>query len=146
MRLWFTPTAGHVDLADAREAITGARRALLFLMFNPGPRETLLNAILDVARADHADARLYIRGVLNQDPSSATNDENLLIIRDAPDLAAAYATNIMAIYHQHRWRYRCHIQPLARRWKGLADNDRWQHHHLKADGPALREIDFWVDQ
>jgi phosphatidylserine/phosphatidylglycerophosphate/cardiolipin synthase-like enzyme len=220
-RLWFTPTTGHVDLADARQVIAGAQRAVLFLMFNPGPRETLLNTILDVARADHTGARLYIRGVLNQDPSttanpvhlfdqqnrrkadyevvlpaaideptaffreelkrldrafamvhskvilvdplgpdpvvltgshnlgpkaSATNDENLLIIRNAPDLAAAYATNIMAIYHQYRWRYRCHIQPPTRRWKGLADSDRWQHHHLEPDSAALREINFWVDQ
>jgi len=34
--------------------------------------------------------------------ASGTNDENLLIIRDAPALAAAYASNIMAIYNQYR--------------------------------------------
>lgn len=38
--------------------------------------------------------------------ASTTNDENLLIIRDAPCLAAAYAANIMAIYNQYRWRFR----------------------------------------
>ena len=31
--------------------------------------------------------------------ASGVNDENLLIIQDAPGLAAAYATNIMAIYN-----------------------------------------------
>src|SRR4051794_37168104 len=206
-RLWFTPTIDRVDLEDARQLVTGAQRAILFLMFNPGPRETLLNTIIDVARAEHdGDRRLYIRGVVNQDPSttanpvalfdqhnrdhadydvvlpaaidtataffraelkkldrafamvhskvilidplgpapvvltgshnlgpkaSGTNDENLLLIRHAPGLAAAYATNIMAIYNQYRWRFRRHLQPASRRWKGLADNDSWQQGYLK---------------
>ena len=43
--------------------------------------------------------------------ASGTNDENLLIFRDAPGLAAAYATNIMAIYNQYRWRFRTQVQP-----------------------------------
>ena len=43
--------------------------------------------------------------------ASGTNDENLLIIRDAPGLAGAYATNIMAIYNQYRWRFRRAEQP-----------------------------------
>ena len=41
--------------------------------------------------------------------ASGTNDENLLIIRDAPGLAAAYATNIMSVYNQYRWRFRRQI-------------------------------------
>jgi phosphatidylserine/phosphatidylglycerophosphate/cardiolipin synthase-like enzyme len=221
VRLWFTPTTDHVDLADARQIITAARRAVLFLMFNPGPRETLLNTIIDVARAQHAGPRLYIRGVVNQDPStkanpvqlfdqqnrqnadydivlpaaidtateffrtelkkldrafamvhskvilvdpfgpdpvvltgshnlgpkaSATNDENLLLIRNAPGVAAAYATNIMAVYNQYRWRFRRHLQPASKRWKGLLDDDRWQHGYLKTGSPARREIDFWVGE
>ena len=51
--------------------------------------------------------------------ASGTNDENLLIIRDAPGLAAAYATNIMAIYNQYRWRFRRQTQPPSKRWKGF---------------------------
>jgi len=220
-RLWFTPTTDHVDLADARQVISRAERAVLFLMFNPGPRETLLNTIIDLARADHLGGRLYIRGVVNQDPSttanpvqlfdqqnrqkadyevvlpaaidapteffreelkkldrafamvhskviivdpigrrpvvltgshnlgpkaSGTNDENLLIIRDAPGLAAAYATNIMAVYNQYRWRFRRHVQAPSRRWKGLVDNDHWQHGYLRPDSPPLREINFWVGE
>ena len=220
-RLWFTPTTGHVDLADAREIIKGAERAVLFLMFNPGPRETLLSAIIELARADHAGARLYIRGVVNQDPSttktpvelfdqrnrektdygvvlpaaideptkffrrelkkldrafamvhskviivdpigpkpvvltgshnlgpkaSGTNDENLLVIRDAPELAGAYATNIMAVYNQYRWRFRRKFQDPSRRWKGLVDDDSWQNAYLKPDTAAEREINFWVGE
>jgi phosphatidylserine/phosphatidylglycerophosphate/cardiolipin synthase-like enzyme len=199
--------------------IAGAKQAILFLMFNPGPKETLLNEIIRTARAAKARGRLYIRGAINQDPSttknpvelfqadnsekadfevvlpaaiddvtaffrremkqlpgtfamvhskvvlvdpfgdhpvlltgshnlgpkaSHTNDENLLIIRDAPGLAAAYATNIMAIYNQYRWRFRRQIQPKSKRWKGLKDDDSWQKGYLKAGSQALREIDFWV--
>ena len=100
---------------------------------HPGPKETMLNSIIRKARAKAQGKRLYIRGVLNQDPSteaspvecssrrtkkkltfamvhskvvlidpfsahpilltgshnigpkaSGKNDENMLIIRDAP--------------------------------------------------------------
>lgn len=219
-QLWFTPTVGQVDLIEARKVITAAKQALLFLMFNPGPKDTLLNQIIKTARAN-AGKRLYIRGAINQDPSttansvqlfdsanaekadyevtlpaaideqtawfrreikklpqafamvhskvvlidpfgvhpvlitgshnlgpkaSGTNDENLLIIRDAPGLAAAYAANIMAIYNQYRWRFRRQTQPVAKRWNGLQDNDNWQKGYLKHGSPALREIQFWVGQ
>ena len=43
-RVWFTPTIGQVDLNDAKKAILGANQAILFLMFNPGPKDTLLIA------------------------------------------------------------------------------------------------------
>lgn len=220
VRLWFTPTVGQVDLDDARTLITGAQTGILFLMFNPGPKDTLLNTILDTARAGRPDdRRLYIRGVLNQDPSttanpvhlfdqdntekadfdvvlpaaidaptmffreelkkldrafamvhskvividpfgaspvvltgshnlgpkaSGTNDENLLLIRDTPGLADAYATNIMSVYNQYRWRFRRHLQPPNLRWQGLVDSDSWQSWYLKPDSPQIREIDFWV--
>jgi phosphatidylserine/phosphatidylglycerophosphate/cardiolipin synthase-like enzyme len=219
VRLWFTPTVGQVDLKEARKIIDGAQQAILFLMFNPGPKETLLNEIIATARVGTAGKRLYIRGAINQDPStdanpvelfdsensekadfsvvlpaaideptewfsremvklpgtfamvhskvvlvdpfsahpvlltgshnlgpkaSGTNDENLLIIRDARCLAAAYATNIMAIYNQYRWRFRRHIQPATERWKGLEDGDSWQNGYLRADSVSLREINFWV--
>jgi phosphatidylserine/phosphatidylglycerophosphate/cardiolipin synthase-like enzyme len=218
-RLWFTPTVGQVDLKEARAIIEAAKRAILFLMFNPGPRESLLNSIIKSARAGVAGKRLYIRGVINQDPSttknpvelfdhangektdyevvlpaaideptkffrremkklpktwamvhskvvlvdpfgkqpvvltgshnlgpkaSGINDENLLIIRDAPGLAAAYAANIMAIYNQYRWRFRRQTQPAKKRWKGLKDADTWQNGYLKSGTAASREIDFWV--
>jgi phosphatidylserine/phosphatidylglycerophosphate/cardiolipin synthase-like enzyme len=221
VRLWFTPTVGQVDLEEAREIITGAKQAILFLMFNPGPKDTLLNEIIKTARAGRAGKRLYIHGTINQDPSttanpvelfqqsnsdkadfevvlpaaideittfwqkelkqlpgtfamvhrkvvlldpfsehpvvltgshnlgpkaSGINDENLLIIRDAPGVAAAYATNIMAIYNQYRWRFRRQTQPKSKRWKGLKDDDAWQKGCLKAGSEALREIDFWVGE
>lgn len=220
-RLWFTPTVGRVDLEEARKVILAAKQAILFLMFNPGPRDTLLNGIIDAARKKAAGRRLYIHGAINQDPSTAknpvklfdesnwanadyevvlpaaideatrffrrelkklpqtfamvhskvvlvdplgdhpvvltgshnlgpkasgTNDENLLIIRDAPGLAGAYAANIMAVYNQYRWRFRRQAQPKSKRWKGLKDNDTWQRGYLKPGSRALREINFWVGE
>ena len=219
VRLWFTPTVGQVDLAEARDVIVKAKRAILFVMFNPGPRDTLLNQIIDSARAASPGKRLYITGAINQDPStsknpvqlfdkgnsvnadykvvlpaaideptdwfvrelkklpkafamvhskvvvvdpfgpkpavitgshnlgpkaSGTNDENLLIVRNAPGLAAAYATNIMSVYNQYRWRFRTQTQPKAKRWKGLKDTDTWQNGYLKPGSAASREIDFWI--
>ena len=219
VRLWFTPTVGQADLKEARKIISGAKQAILFLMFNPGPKDTLLNEIIDTARAGRGGKRLYIRGAINQDPSttanpvelfdadnsekadfevalpanidtatewfiremkklpgtfamvhskvvlvdpfgahpilmtgshnlgpkaSGTNDENLLIIRDSPGLAAAYATNITAIYNQYRWRFRRYTQPKTKQWKGLEDSDSWQKGYLKPSSTALREINFWV--
>jgi phosphatidylserine/phosphatidylglycerophosphate/cardiolipin synthase-like enzyme len=217
-RLWFTPTMRQVDLDEAKKLILGAKQAILFLMFNPGPRDTLLNSIIARARRGSAGRRLYIKGAINQDPSttknpvqlfdqsnvertdydvvlpaaidkatkyfvremkklpktfamvhskvvlidpfgdpilltgshnlgpkaSGKNDENLLIIRGAPNLAGFYATNIMAIYNQYRWRFRRQTQPISKRWKGLHDNDTWQNGYLKPGSAALREIDFWV--
>ena len=219
VRLWFTPTVGRVDLNQGIELITNAKQAILFLMFNPGPKETMLNGIIRKARAKPQGKRLYIRGVINQDPStdaspvelfkqankeeadfdvllpaaideateffaremkklpeafamvhskvvlidpfsahpilltgshnlgpkaSGKNDENMLIIRDSPGLAAAYAVNIMAIYNQYRWRFRRSAQPKNKRWRGLQDNDTWQRGYLKPGSEALREIDFWT--
>jgi phosphatidylserine/phosphatidylglycerophosphate/cardiolipin synthase-like enzyme len=47
--LWFTPMHGQLDLEQAGELIRGAQDGVLFLMFNPGPRGTLLNDIIDLA-------------------------------------------------------------------------------------------------
>ena len=76
--------------------------------------------------------------------ASGTNDENLLIIRGAPNLAGAYATNIMAVYNQYRWRFRRQTQPKSKQWKGLHDNDTWQKGYLEPGSAALREINFWA--
>lgn len=221
VRIWFTPTLGQVDLKQARDIIANAQQAILFLMFNPGPKDTLLNKIIETARAGDSEGRLYIRGAINQDPStsanpvelfesdnsakadyevvlpaeideptewfarelrklpktfamvhskvvlvdplsdhptvltgshnlgskaSGKNDENLLIVRDAPGLAESYAANIMAVYNQYRWRFRRQTQPKAKRWKGLRDEDTWQEGYLKPGSRALREIDFWVGE
>jgi phosphatidylserine/phosphatidylglycerophosphate/cardiolipin synthase-like enzyme len=63
MTAWNTPVLKLVDLADATKRINSAKNGVLFLMFNPGPRNTLLNAILALD-----PNKLFIHGVVNQDP------------------------------------------------------------------------------
>jgi phosphatidylserine/phosphatidylglycerophosphate/cardiolipin synthase-like enzyme len=60
---WNAPMLKLVDLADATRRINAAKDGVLFLMFNPGPRNTLLNAILALD-----PAKIFIHGVVNQDP------------------------------------------------------------------------------
>jgi phosphatidylserine/phosphatidylglycerophosphate/cardiolipin synthase-like enzyme len=182
-QVFFTPDGNFKDLQRATDLINGAQHGILFLMFNPGPSGTLLNAILERSATSsvHYDPTLYIHGVLNQDPSttkhpvglfhrgqfelaqddivlpskiaedfgfwlaelqklpethamvhsktivvdpfgdhpivmtgshnmgpkaSSQNDDNLVIVENAPELAAAYAVNIMGVYDNYRWRFR----------------------------------------
>lgn len=77
VRLWFTLTVGLVDLKEAQKIILGAKQAILFLMFNPGPKDTLLNCIITQARASKNGTRLYIHGAINQDPSTTKNPVQL---------------------------------------------------------------------
>lgn len=213
---WNAPTLNFVDLADARRLIQGARQGVLFLMFNPGPKNTLLNDILALSQDN-----LFVHGVVNQDPggkqaplfefhdrgtpvdaapevvlpapikdsmtawfgnefrglmvmihskvviidpfgphpvvmtgshnlgpkASSKNDDNLIIIENAPGLAAEYAVNVLGVYGHYKWR---HNQAMAKKdaskpkkgsWKGLQDNDTWQDGYYT--GPKMREIDFW---
>jgi len=63
MTAWNAPVQNLVDLADAKARINNAKQGVLFLMFNPGPKNTLLNAILALD-----PNKLFIHGVVNQDP------------------------------------------------------------------------------
>jgi phosphatidylserine/phosphatidylglycerophosphate/cardiolipin synthase-like enzyme len=73
--LWFAPNkaaAGEAvgpDLVFAKKFIDNAKSGILFLMFNPGPANSLLNAILDRVN-DPAKPQIHVIGVINQDPSS----------------------------------------------------------------------------
>jgi phosphatidylserine/phosphatidylglycerophosphate/cardiolipin synthase-like enzyme len=60
---WNAPVLKFVDLVDATKRINAAKQGVLFLMFNPGPRNTLLNTILGLD-----PTKLFIHGVVNQDP------------------------------------------------------------------------------
>jgi phosphatidylserine/phosphatidylglycerophosphate/cardiolipin synthase-like enzyme len=67
------------DLEQAGDLIAGAREGILFAMFNPGPRGTLLNDIIELASpvSPNYNPQLYIQGVLNQDPGTAKNPVSL---------------------------------------------------------------------
>lgn len=73
--LWFTPLRGGLDLDQAGELIAGAQDGILFLMFNPGPRGTLLNDIIELASPGSPNFKpdLYIQGVVNQNPGTTKN-------------------------------------------------------------------------
>ena len=66
LKVWFTPVNDEADLDEVRELIAQAKRGILFIMFNPGPAGTLLNAIIE--RKDDPD--VLVQGVVNQDPSN----------------------------------------------------------------------------
>jgi phosphatidylserine/phosphatidylglycerophosphate/cardiolipin synthase-like enzyme len=78
--------------------------------------------------------------------ASEKNDDNLLIIEEAPRLAAAYAVNIMAIYNAYRWRYLRSQQAKQKGddWDGLADSDDWQDEFFEA--PRQRELRFFLGE
>jgi phosphatidylserine/phosphatidylglycerophosphate/cardiolipin synthase-like enzyme len=62
--VWFTPTSKSGDLKQATKLIEAAEHGAVCLMLNPGP-DGLLGPILEKAQ----DAKLYVRGVLNNFPA-----------------------------------------------------------------------------
>jgi phosphatidylserine/phosphatidylglycerophosphate/cardiolipin synthase-like enzyme len=88
---------------------------------------------------------VVITGSHNFSASASTkNDENLVIIKDNPELAQRYAVNIMSVYQHYRWR--AYLQECARRgispWGGLKRSAEWQN--LGEERRA--ELSFWLQQ
>ncbi len=73
--VWFTPMHEGLDLEQAGKLIAGAKQGILFAMFNPGPRGTLLNDIIELASPSSPAFKpdLYIQGVVNQNPGTEKN-------------------------------------------------------------------------
>ncbi len=67
--IWFSPKNQSGDLNEVTQLLKSAKKGVLFLMFNPGPKGTLFNSILDLQQ-EKPD--LYIHGVINQDPGGNT--------------------------------------------------------------------------
>jgi phosphatidylserine/phosphatidylglycerophosphate/cardiolipin synthase-like enzyme len=85
--------------------------------------------------------------------ASGINDENLLIIENAPGLAAAYATNVTAVFNQYNWRYNTlHKVTGTTTYDGLKDHAFWQpwfwnFPELQPRRDAkFAEMDFWVGE
>jgi hypothetical protein len=72
-RVWFAITPAFADLQDANNLINSAQNGVLFLMFNPGPKNTLFNTILAL-QGSAKGANLFVHGVLNQDPGTGGNN------------------------------------------------------------------------
>ena len=86
---------------------------------------------------------VVMTGSHNMGPAaSKNNDDNLLIIKNDPELAAAYAVNIISIFSNYRWRYNRLYNKQARAFTDLKDNAKWQDGHLRGDD--LKELNFWL--
>ncbi|QQT33062.1 hypothetical protein I6I99_11040 [Sphingobacterium multivorum] len=72
--------------------------------------------------------------------ASASNDDNLNIIRDNPALCQSYAVHMLAIYHHFRSRF--YRSKTGAKWKGLIRNDSWQSWY--EEGAYKKELDFWM--
>jgi phosphatidylserine/phosphatidylglycerophosphate/cardiolipin synthase-like enzyme len=88
--LWFTPMHEPLDLEQAGQLIANAQEGILFLMFNPGPRGTLLNDIIELASPSSQKFKpdLYIQGVVNQNPGTEKNPVTLFNRGDRIDANA----------------------------------------------------------
>jgi phosphatidylserine/phosphatidylglycerophosphate/cardiolipin synthase-like enzyme len=85
--------------------------------------------------------------------ASAKNDDNLVIIENAPGIAAEFAVYIMNVYDQYKWRYEKGLRakqaalpktpgaPQQKQWNGLQRTDAWQSASYLA--AAKSEADFW---
>ena len=217
---WNAPVTALKDLAYANALIKNCGKGVLFLMFNPGPKNTLLNTILALD-----PEKKFVHGVVNQDPggskapliklthkgkqlpaksleailpaglqkagnwfdktftfnrvmihskvvvvdpfgpkpvvmtgshnlgpkASGKNDDNLVIIENAPGLATEYAVNILGVYGHYKWLYNLSLRTTtgpktgvksAPQYDGNFDDDKWQDWYQT--GENRREIDFWL--
>ena len=75
-RVWFTPTPAFDDLKDVQSLMEAATTGILFLMFNPGPKNTFFNYIIDLQQRK---PNLFIHGVINQDPGATGSVPSALI-------------------------------------------------------------------
>ncbi len=83
--------------------------------------------------------------------ASGKNDDNLVLIENAPGLAAEYAVNVLGIYGHYKSRHNAALATKAgaglragttsTMWKGLRDDESWQDAFLSGD--KKKELDFW---
>jgi phosphatidylserine/phosphatidylglycerophosphate/cardiolipin synthase-like enzyme len=74
--------------------------------------------------------------------ASGENDDNLIIVENAPGLAAEYAVHILGVYGHYKFRHNRKLDASGRpAWQGLQDDDQWQAGYFIAN--KRREIDFW---
>ncbi len=68
--VWFSPKKVTGDLDEVSALMDGAKKGILFLMFNPGPKNTLFNKILAIQQNKPG---FFVHGVINQDPGGKNN-------------------------------------------------------------------------
>jgi phosphatidylserine/phosphatidylglycerophosphate/cardiolipin synthase-like enzyme len=63
--------------------------------------------------------------------ASYNNDDNLVVVRGNPGLAAAFTTHVLDVYDHYRWRYT--LQTTGQRaWTGLSRSSKWQNKYFAA--------------
>lgn len=68
--VWFSPKIKTGDLDEVSALMDVAKKGILFLMFNPGPKNTLFNKVLEIQK-NKPD--FFVHGVINQDPGGKNN-------------------------------------------------------------------------
>src|SRR5262249_41459294 len=79
--------------------------------------------------------------------ASTANDDNLMIVEGNAPLAASYAANIIAIYHNYRWN--TYVNAHAKDpqvWHGPINSATWQNSYLADGSPDRTEINFWLGE
>ncbi len=71
--------------------------------------------------------------------SSAKDDSDLLIIENAPGLAAEYAVHLIGLFDHYRWQYFAATRSRAS-FIGLSSTDAWQRRFFK--GTKRSEFNF----
>jgi len=92
---------------------------------------------------------IVMTGSHNLGPAaSKDNDDNLNLIAGVPKLAQAYATHIIAVYNDYRWRYVRSQKAKAKgeEWQGPEDGKAWQDAYYSGkDAEAKQhELAFWL--
>jgi phosphatidylserine/phosphatidylglycerophosphate/cardiolipin synthase-like enzyme len=105
------------------------------------------------------DKPVVMTGSHNMGPkASSENDDNFVIIENAPGLAAEYAVNILGVYGHYKWLYNAYLKgkmgtsdtgkkraaSVSPQYDGNLDNDTWQQWYVT--GNNLQEILFWLGQ
>jgi len=105
---------------------------------------------------------VVMTGSHNMGPkASKMNDDNLVIIRNAPGLAAEYAVNILGVYGNYKWLYSAWKRakdaakpavkgtkappiPVNPTYDGNADSDQWQEWEMA--GENLQQTQFLMGE
>jgi PLD-like domain len=97
------------------------------------------------------DAPVVMTGSHNMGrKASAENDDNLVIITDAPGLAREYAVYIQVVFDAYKWRYergKLSAGGAASTWNGLGRDDSWQRGRPGQPSyseVAAPQVQFWL--
>jgi phosphatidylserine/phosphatidylglycerophosphate/cardiolipin synthase-like enzyme len=85
LRAWCNPLNNLLDLKDVEALLKNAKKGILFLLFNPGPANTVFNTILDLIQTRQD---LFIRGIMNQDPGNTGKNPKHLVFFNLKDKKA----------------------------------------------------------